>query len=224
MRTDGFAARTGRAGGIAVALAAAACGGGPATPPPAAPTTVFDPSGATAAPAPIDITTNPEVEQPYPPLDGTAAGGARWTGVSVLHGAVRFTRPPGWSIRDASVELGHGFVRYVSRDAYSFAIYERDESAGASWKDIEEHYEADVTGNGAKAIGLRIPMATGTNQGRAYTVDRKIESKDPVLSRSREILLRGEHHVVLVQVVSTEENLSRIAGELLEVFLHLEVD
>jgi hypothetical protein len=207
---------------VVVGACLTACGGSNAAAPP--PTTVFDPSGSTANPAPVDVTTNAAVERPYPALDGAGADANRWTGVSVLNGAVRFTRPANWNIRDAGMDAGHAFIRYVSPESFSFAIYERAESADASWKDIEEHYEADVAANGAKALGQRVPMATGSNQGRAYTIDRKIESKDPVLSRSREILLRGAHHVVLIQVVTTETSLARLAGELLEVFLHLEVD
>jgi hypothetical protein len=203
------------------AIGTGACGGA-APPPPSS--TIFDPSGSPASPAPVDVTSSPEIERPYPSLDGQATDAGRWSGVSVLGGAVRFSRPPRWTIRDAGLEPGHAFVRYVSPSAYSFAIYERPDSPGKSWRELLERYEGEVTANGAKAIGLRIPMATGTNQGRAYTIDRKIESKEPVLSRSREILLRGAHHVVLVQIVSTEENLSRIASELLEILRRLEVD
>jgi hypothetical protein len=213
----------GRAGalGIVAVLAATATGCGA---PKSASTTIFDPAGATASPAPVDIASTSGIEAPYPALDGSAAGGGRWVGIGLLHGAVRLSRPSNWTIRDASTDEGHSFVRYVSPNAYSFAVYERDDSASESWREILEHYEADVTANGAKAIGQRVPIATGANQGRAYTIDRKIESKDPVLSRSREILLRGAHHVVLVQIVTSEETLARIAGELLEVYRHLEVD
>jgi hypothetical protein len=195
-----------------------ACGGGASTPA----TNVFDPSGGGPS-APVDVTTNPDIERPYPPLDEATGGGGGWVGVSVLRGGVRFTRPSRWQIRDASLEPGHSYVRYLSPDAYSFAIYERTDSPGKSWKDILEHYEADVAANGAKAVGLRVPMATGSNQGRAYTIDRKIESKVPVLSRSREILLRGEHRVVLVQIVTSEENLSRLSDQLLEILRRVEV-
>jgi hypothetical protein len=192
--------------------------------PKSASTTIFDPAGATASPAPVDIASSAGIETPFPALDGSAAGGGRWVGVGLLHGAVRMSRPSNWTVRDASTDEGHSFVRYVSPNAYSFAVYERDDSAGESWREILEHYEADVAANGAKATGQRVPVATGANQGRAYTIDRKIDSKDPVLSRSREILLRGAHHVVLVQIVTSEETLARIAGELLEVYRHLEVD
>jgi len=201
---------------LALTLALCACGGSGATA-----TTVFDPSGGGAAP--IDVTTNPDIERPFPPLDETTAGGVGWSGVSVLRDGVRFTRPARWQIRDASLEPGHSFIRYLSPDAFSFAIYERTDSPGKSWKDIMEHYEADVSANGAKAIGQRVPVATATNQGRAYTIDRKIESKEPVLSRSREILLRGEHRIVLVQIVTSEENLSRLADQLTEILRRIEV-
>ncbi len=182
---------------------------------------MFDPTGANAAP--VDVTTSPDLERAYPAFDGANGGSQPWVGVSVLRDAVRFSRPSRWTIRDASLEPGHSFIRYVSPEAYSFAIYERDDTPGKSWPDLFAHYEADVTGNGAKAIGLRVPMATSANQGRAYMIDRKIESKTPVLSRSREILLRSDHRIVLVQIVIGEENLSRISGELLEVLSRLEV-
>jgi hypothetical protein len=201
---------------LALLLSGGACGGGNG-----GRATVFDPTGANALP--VDVTSSPDLERPYPALDAANAGQEPWMGVSVLRDAVRFSRPSRWAIRDASLDPGHSFIRYVSPDAYSFAIYERDDSPGKSWPDLFAHYEADVVGNGAKAIGQRVPMATSTNQGRAYMIDRKIASKVPVLSRSREILLRSEHRVMLVQIVIGEENLSRISGELLEVLQKLEV-
>jgi hypothetical protein len=218
-----------RGGALFCALSAAAAGcfggsgGGAAA---GKSTTVFDPTATGNGPAalPVDVaTTNPQLEKPFSSLDGTCAGGQSCIGVSILRDAVHFSRPARWTIRDASVEPGHSFIRYVSPEAYSFAVYERSDSPDKSWKDIVEHYEADVTANGAKALGQRVPVATGTNQGRAYTIDRKIESKDPILSRSREILLRGDHHVVLVQIVTQEESLSRISNELLEILRRVEV-
>jgi hypothetical protein len=205
---------------IGWALAATACGGGASS---SGATTVFDPSGSPSSASPVDVTRSSDIERPYPALDGPMVDSGRWIGVSVLRDGVRFARPPRWTIRDASLEPGHSFVRYVSPNAYSFAIYERSDSPGASWRDILTHYEADVTANGATAIGQRVPMATGTNQGRAYTIDRKIESKDKVLSRSREIVLRGQNRIVLVQVVTSEETLSRLSDEILEVLRRVEV-
>jgi hypothetical protein len=211
---------------LALLVALSACGGA-APPGPAAPksNTVFDPTATGPAPTtPVDVVmANNVIEKPFASLDGACLGGQSCIGVSVLDNAVHFARPAHWSIRDAGVEQGHAFIRYVSPNAYSFALYERTDSSVAPWKDIFEHYENDVTANGAKALGQRIPVATATNQGRAYTIDRKIESKDPVLSRSREILLRGDHHVVLVQVVTQEESLARISSELLEILRRVEV-
>lgn len=200
-------------------LSGAACGGAAQS---GGTSTVFDPGGAATA-APVDVRTNPDVEQRVSALDEAVSGGEPWVGVSILRGGVRFSHPPHWTIRDAGLEAGRSFVRYISPNAYSFAIYERPDSPDKSWADILAHYEADVTASGAKAIGQRVPTATATNQGRAYTIDRKIESKTPTLSRSREILLRGAHHIVLVQIVTTEETLSRISSELLEILRRVEV-
>src|SRR5580692_1826175 len=144
------ARRVAEAFGIAWLASAAACGGGAAAAAP--PGTGFDP-GAVAN-APVDVATNANVERPSPALDEPSATGG-WIGVSVLGGGVRFSRPARWRLRDASVEPGQSFVRYLSPDAYSFAIYERSDSPGKDWKDILEHYEADVAGNGAKALGGR---------------------------------------------------------------------
>jgi len=205
---------------VALAIPCVGCGGAAAAS--GGPTTVFDPGG-TATAAPVDVRTSPDLEQRFPALDGAVTDGGPWVGVSILRGGVRFSHPPRWTIRDASLEPGRSFVRYVSPNAYSFAIYERSDPPGKSWNDVLAHYEADVTASGAKAIGQRVPTATTTNQGRAYTIDRKIESKTPILSRSREILLRGEHRIVLLQIVTSEESLSRISGELLEILEHVEV-
>jgi hypothetical protein len=91
-----------------------------------------------------------------------------------------------------------------------------------SWHDILQRYEVDVAAAGAKAVGRGIAVATNTTQGRAYTVERKVEAVQ-TRSRSREILLRGDRSVVLVQVVTEEDGLSRMSGELLEVLERLEV-
>jgi hypothetical protein len=202
-------------------LAASACGG--AAEPPVR-RTVFDPTASAVNVAPVEVSANAnantQLESPYPPLDRTEfPGGAAWTGVTVLRGGVRFSRPSQWMIRDASLDPGHAYIQYVSAKAYSFAIYERSDAPTDLWRDVEQRYEDDVAAEGAKVVGRRVAMATGSNQGRAYTVERK----EPLSSRSREILLRSDHRVVLVQVVSQDPDLSRLSGELLEVLAHLEV-
>jgi hypothetical protein len=183
--------------------------------------TVFDPTGGIA---PVDVMANPDLEHAYPPLDSPDVPGSKgWVGVSVLHDHVRFARPRTWSIRDASLEPDHAYIRYVSPNAYSFAIYERTEGAGVAWSDLMQRYEGDVAASGAKIVGQHIAASTAANQAREYTIERKIDAKPPLVSRSREILVRGDHWVVLVQIVTDEEGLSRIAGELLDILSRLEV-
>jgi hypothetical protein len=201
---------------LAWLLVATGCGGGSA-----GNRTVFDPTGGIA---PVDVSSNADLEHPYPPLDSPDVPGSNgWIGVSVLRDSVRFARPRQWTVRDASLEPRHSYIRYVSPNAYSFAIYERQDGSGEAWHDILQRYEGDVAASGAKIIGQHIATATPANQARGYTIERRIDAKPPVVSRSRELLVRGERRVVLLQVVTDEESLSRIAGELLEVFSHLEV-
>lgn len=193
------------------------CGG-------ASPTaTVFDPSGA-AQKATVDVDTHAEIETAVPALNGVVSDGGRWFGVSVLHGAVRFARPANWRLRDASLEGDTPWLRYISPRAYSFAIYVREDAPRDGWPEILDRYEAGLRLVRAKALGTRSPTATLTNQGRTYTVDRTVDGKDAILSRSREILLRGVHHVVLVQIVTSDEDLGRLADELIELIRHIEVD
>jgi hypothetical protein len=137
----------------------------------------------------------------------------------VLRGGVRFSRPSNWTIRDASIDPGRAYIQYVSPNAYSFALYERSDAPSDLWRDVQSRYESDVAAAGAKDVGRRVPVATVANQGRAYTIERKT----PLPSRSREYLLRSEHRIVLVQVVSQDSSLSRMSGELLDVLNHLEV-
>lgn len=201
---------------LGAALVSNACGGAAA--PPAR--TVFDP---TVQGTNIVAVGSMVLERPLSSLDVAASGASEaLAGVSVLNDGVRFSRPARWTIRDASDEAGHRFIRYVSPHAYSFAIYETSDAPTDSWQDILARYEVDVAAAGAKAVGRRIAVATNTNQGRAYTIERKVEAMQ-ARSRSREIVLRGDHRVVLVQVVTEEDGLSRIGGEVLEVLKRLEV-
>jgi hypothetical protein len=201
---------------MVAALVPSACGGAEA--PPAR--TVFDP---TVQGTNIVAVGSMALERPLPILDVAASGASEpLVGVSILNDGVRFARPARWMIRDASDEAGHRFIRYVSPHAYSFAIYETNDSPTDSWHDILERYEVDVAAAGAKAVGRRIAMATNANQGRAYTIERKVEAMQ-ARSRSREFVLRGDRRVVLVQVVTEEDGLSRIGGEVLEVLKRLEV-
>jgi hypothetical protein len=200
---------------VVLGLTAGCGGGGPAASPPR---TVFDPAGQSGNAVAVGWV---DVERAYPPLDlATSPAKERMTGVSILNDSVRFSRPARWMIREASNDPGHTFVRYVSPRAYSFAVYQLSDDPSDSWQDIQQRYEVDAAAAGAKVLGQHIAVATATNQGRAYTIERKVEA---ARSRSREILVRGDHLVVLVQVVTQEDSLARIGDELLEVFKHLEV-
>ena len=203
-----------RRSAIVLGLASSACGGGEA----ASRRTVFDPSIQGTN---VVAVGSVALERPVPVLDVAASRASEpLVGMSVLNDAVRFSRPGRWMIRDASNEAGHEYIRYVSPRAYSFAIYALSDAPTDSWRDILQRYEVDVAAAGAKVVGQRFATATSSNQGRAYTIERKVEI---VRSRSREIILRGDRSVVLVQIVTQEDSLSRIGDELLEVLKRLEV-
>src|SRR5262245_40384973 len=127
-------------------------------------------------------------------------------------------------IREASNEPAHAYIQYTSPNAYSFGIYERPDSPDDLWRDILTRYEDDVASVGAKVVGKRIPVATWRGQGRAYSIERKVEAaKRPFISRAREVVLRGEHRVVIVQIVHDGEDLSAVDAELARVVSTLEV-
>jgi hypothetical protein len=164
-------------------------------------------------------------EQPYPPLDlAEQAPNPAYVGVTVLRGGVRLSKPSNWRMRDAANVPGQSYLSYISPNAYSFALYERPDSPLEPWREIIAHYEADTKAAGARISGKRVPMATGVGQARVYTVERDVEAaKRPLVSRSREYLVRGETRIVLIQIVHSSENLSEVDDELLRVVDTLEV-
>jgi hypothetical protein len=168
---------------------------------------------------------SPAFERQYPRLNWPSKSpDPPFLGVSVLDGAVRFSRPRNWRIRSASSRPGEPFIHYVSPNAYSFAIYQRRDPPGDSWKEILQRYEADVTDTGAKIIGQRVPMATYWGQGRAYTIEREVPAtKAPFASHSREMVIRSKQRVVLVQIVYQEANLAAVDRELLRALETMEV-
>jgi hypothetical protein len=166
-----------------------------------------------------------EFEERYPPLDlAAAAPRPEYVGVTVLRRGIHLSKPRNWILRDASNQPGQAYVGYISPNAYSFAIYERPEAPSNSWLEIMKRYEDDTQSLGAKIDGKRVPIATGVGQGRAYSVNRSVEAaKSPLVSRSREYLVRGAGRVVLVQIVYEGEDLSLVNPELLRVIDTLEV-
>jgi hypothetical protein len=164
-------------------------------------------------------------EQEYPRLDWPSrTPQPYYIGVSVLDAGVRFSRPRNWKIRAASSRPGEPYIQYVSPNAYSFAIYQRRDRPGDPWKDVLHRYEEDVGSVGAKVVGQRVPMATYWGQGRAYSIERDVEAaKSPLKSHSREMIIRSENRVVLVQIVYQEQTLAGVAPELLRALESMEV-
>jgi hypothetical protein len=158
-----------------------------------------------------------QFESPYPRLDWPENSNDRvFLGVSVLRDRVRFSRPSNWRLRNASNRPEEPYIHYVSPNAYSFAIYERLDPPEDAWIDIVARYEADAESVGAKIVGKLVPVATANGQGRAFTVERDVESaKHPLLSRSREMLIKSGEMVVLVQIVHQEPNLAAVDTDLL---------
>jgi hypothetical protein len=165
------------------------------------------------------------LEKPYPPLN---LGGSEllpeYLGKLVLLDGIRISRPRDWMIREASIDPGHAYIQYISPKAYSFALYERPDPPTALWRDVLSHYEDDIGAVQATIVGKRVPFAAFRGQGRAYTVQRKIDAaKRPLISNAREILLRGDHRVVLVQIVHEGNDLSGVDQELMRTLTTLEV-
>jgi hypothetical protein len=164
-------------------------------------------------------------ERPYPPLDQKAlAATPEYTGVSVLGGTVRLSRPANWRIRRASLNAERRYIEYVSPNEYLFAIYERTESAGDPWRDILSRYEEDARHKGVEFLGTRVPVSTWNTQGREYVLRRTVKGqRAPYANVSREVVLRSEHRIDVVQIVHQGDSVAPIGGELLRVMESLEV-
>lgn len=147
-----------------------------------------------------------------------------FVGVEVLQGAVRFSRPSSWLMRNASNRPEAAYVHYVSPNAYSFVIYQRPYAPGQPWSELCASYEAELAAAGSKVVGQDIVLATSRGQGRAYSIETSIKSSaGPIVSRSREMLLRGQRRAVLVQIVHQEGDLAEDALELLRAIGTMEV-
>ena len=204
---------------VSLALLTSACGGGAA--PNATQNRVFYQNGDTTAGG----QAAPAIERDYPPLDtAEAAPMPEFVGISLFDGLMKFARPRAWVIRSASATPGARFVEYVSPHAYVFAVYELGESPDGTWHEIESGYEGQANKAGAKLVGQDVPMATANAQGRAYLVRKQVDAaKAPLVNFSNEYLLRGDHKVILVQVVHHEEHLAAIGDELRHVLESVEL-
>jgi hypothetical protein len=166
------------------------------------------------------------LEGHYSPLDkGETPPLPEYMGVSVLGDAVHLSRPRDWVIRAGSVEPEHRYIEYVSPNEYMVAVYELAESPLDVWLEVMGRYEDQAKKSGADLLGKRIPMATSNAQGRGYFVRRPVAAaKGPLVNYSNEYLLRGEHRIVLLQIVHHEETLVPMDAELRRVVETLEVN
>jgi hypothetical protein len=166
------------------------------------------------------------LESHYPPLDKSqSAPLPEYMGVSVLGDAVHISRPRDWVIRAGSVESEHRYIEYVSPNEYMVAVYELVESPLDVWREVMGRYEDQAKKAGAELLGQRIPMATANAQGRGYFVRRPVAAaKGPLINYSNEYILRGEHRIVLLQIVHHEASLAPMDAELRRVVETLEVN
>jgi hypothetical protein len=164
-------------------------------------------------------------EKPWKPWDfPEQKPNPPYMGVAILDGKVHISRPTNWVIRDANNAAGSRYIEYVSPNSYVFAIYERPDLNDDLWRDIMNRYEKDTKDAGANFLGSRIPMATYNTQGREFIVQRGVAAaKSPFVATSREYLLRGDHRIVLVQVIHQGATLKPISDELYRVITSIEV-
>jgi hypothetical protein len=164
-------------------------------------------------------------EQHYPPLDLSAkAPNPEYQGKTILGAGVHISRPTNWVIRAASNTPEKRYIEYVSPNEYIFSVYELVESPLDVWRDIMARYEDQAKQDGAEILGARVPMATWNAQGREYVVKRQVKAaKQPFVTLSREFLARGDHRLVLVQIVHQGDTLAPVSEELLRVVQTLEV-
>ncbi|MGO8992062.1 MAG: hypothetical protein ACLQVI_01950 [Polyangiaceae bacterium] len=163
-------------------------------------------------------------EQEYPPLNANVGHVGDYIGVTVLGGTVRLSRPVGWQVRRASLVPEKRFIEYVAPHGYLVAIYEREDSPADPWREVLGRYEDDTKAKGAEILGRSIPIVLGENQGREYVVRRVTKGqRAPYVNLSREILVRSDRRIDLVEIVHAGATPALVSGELLRVMDTLEV-
>ncbi|APR81443.1 Hypothetical protein A7982_06792 [Minicystis rosea] len=222
MRSEGYLRHLARRHTFAALLLAGAlpfaagCGGSPTAP---AQDQVFYLHGGSGV-----IDRNYSWETYFKPLDQPAGERTpRIVGVGVLSGDVRIGRPIDWNVRSADLTPHHRFISYQSPRQFIFSIYERIDSPEDTWTDVERRYEADVAAQGSQILAGRMPVATANTQGRAYLIRTKVPAKPEYLNNAREVLIRGEHRLMLVQVVHTGDNVESIEDEIATVLKSITV-
>jgi hypothetical protein len=150
----------------------------------------------------------------FKPLDLEASERTpRVVGVGVLNGDVRLGRPIDWYVRAADLTPMHRLISYQSPRQFLFSIFERIDSPEDTWTDVERRYEDDVAAQGSTILAGRMPIATANTQGRAYVIRTKVPAKPDYQSYAHEILIRGDHRLMLVQIIHGE-NVEPIEDEI----------
>lgn len=163
-------------------------------------------------------------ERPVPRLHAAQTESLpAFVGVEVL-GAIELSRPAEWRLASASQQAGGRYVRYLSPNAYSFAIYDQPHWSRLSWAELLPIFEKKVEAAGSRVAGGAVPVAVHRGQGFAYDIRFEVPAAEaPLLSRSREWLLRADERLVLVQVVRQSATFAKIDEELLQVLSTLRV-
>src|SRR5262245_37659182 len=201
---------------IALGVLSAGCGGSPTAP---SRDEVFYLHSGTGI-----IDRNYSWETYFKPLDATATERVpRVVGVGVMRGDVRLGRPIDWNVRAADYSPHHRFISYQSPRQFLFSIYERIDPVEDTWPAVERRYEADVTAQGSTILAGRMPVATANTQGREYLLKTKVPAKPEYMAFSREVIIRGERRLMLVQVIHTGENAEPIEDEITAVLKSITV-
>src|SRR5262249_55925003 len=137
----------------------------------------------------------------------------RIVGVGVLHGDVRLGRPIDWYVRQGDNTPQHRLISYQSPRQFLFSIFERVDSPEETWTDVERKFEPDAAPEGSITLAGRMPVATANTQGRAYLIKTRVPSKPEYLNYAHEILIRGDHRLMMVQIVHGE-NIEAIEDEI----------
>jgi hypothetical protein len=163
-------------------------------------------------------------ESAYSPLDAPSVPPlAAYDGVSVFDGAVHLSRPRTWIVRSAGGPPGRRFIEYIAPHAYLFSVYEISDSMG-DWNDMLNEYEAEATKAGGEFLSKRVPMAIANGQGLSYVVRRTVTgAKGPLINYSHEYVLRGDHRIILAQIVHHAEGVGGPGPELRRVIETMEV-
>ncbi|HSC89901.1 MAG TPA: hypothetical protein VLC09_21670, partial [Polyangiaceae bacterium] len=130
----------------------------------------------------------------------------------------RISRPKDWVIRRGSIRPEGRFIEYVSPRQVIFSVYERLESPRDTWSTVLGRYEEDTKAQGGEFLGPAVPHAAFNAPSRAYDVRRGVPvGKEPLVSFSREYVVRSENRILLVQIVRPREEYGEATEELTRV-------